>query len=266
MLDRFNRHITYLRISVTDRCNLRCHYCMPAEGVDWIPHGNILSFEEIVEVVEVAVELGVTKIRLTGGEPLVRKGIVELVRMIAGVHGVEDLAMTTNGVLLEKYAADLSVAGLHRVNVSLDTLNPEKYKELSRGGDIQSVFSGIDAAVKAGLHPIKINCVRSNETTVVDEEQLRVFCKENNYQLRFIKQMSLADGSFSPVEGGEGGRCNICNRVRLTAKGDIIPCLFSDDGFNVRELGIENALKMAVGIKPASGHQNNVNAFYNIGG
>ena len=266
MLDRFNRNITYLRISVTDRCNLRCRYCMPAEGVDWIPHKNILSFEEITEVVRIAVGLGVNKIRLTGGEPLVRKGIQNLVRMIASVSGVEDLAMTTNGILLEKYADELTDAGLNRVNVSLDTLDSEKYSQLTRGGDLSLVMKGLDAAVKAGLTPVKINCVLTDQASTDDKQNLKAFCEANGYQLRFIRQMSLTDGSFYPVEGGDGGRCSICNRIRLTARGDVIPCLFSDYGFNVREYGVKDAILKAVGKKPATGHKNNVNAFYNIGG
>ncbi|MCF6170843.1 MAG: GTP 3',8-cyclase MoaA [Bacteroidales bacterium] len=266
MLDQFNRNITYLRISVTDRCNLRCHYCMPAEGVQWIPHNSILSFEEITEVVKVAVGMGVNKIRLTGGEPLVRKGIVDLIKMMSGIPGVEDLAMTTNGILLEKYAADLAAAGLKRVNVSLDTLDPEKYNKLTRGGDMAQVMKGIDAAVDAGLLPVKINCVQTAQTTSEEKEQLRDFCEARGFKLRFIRQMSLTDGSFYPVEGGDGGRCSICNRIRLTAKGDVVPCLFSDYGYNVREYGIEEAILKAVGKKPATGHKNNVNAFYNIGG
>ncbi len=266
MLDRFKRNITYLRISVTDRCNLRCHYCMPAEGVEWIPHNSVLSFEEIREVVKVAVKLGVNKIRLTGGEPLVRKGIRDLVRMIAGVEGVEDFSMTTNGIFLDKYACELAAAGLDRVNISLDTLDAKKYSELTRGGNINDVLKGIDAACKAGLTPVKINCVKTASTSDEDILNLRSFCEANGFQLRFIHQMSLTEGKFSPVEGGEGGRCHICNRIRLTAKGDVIPCLFSEHGFNVREYGIEEAILMAVGKKPATGHKNKVHSFYNIGG
>ena len=266
MLDRFNRKISYLRISVTDRCDLRCRYCMPAEGVDWIEHSRVISFEEIVETVKVAVSLGVEKIRLTGGEPLVRKGIVDLVRMIAETPGVKDLAMTTNGQQLEKYAADLAKAGLKRVNVSLDTLDPEKYTHLTRRGDINKVFKGLEAAQKAGLLPIKINCVVNELTTETDKNELREFCKTNNYKLRFIRQMSLEDGSFYPVEGGDGGRCSICNRIRLTATGDVKPCLFSEHGYNIREFGAENAILMAIGNKPKVGEKNKVNQFYNIGG
>jgi len=239
---------------------------MPEDGVEWISHKQILSFEEIVDVVEVAVGLGVEKIRLTGGEPLVRKGIVDLVKMIADTEGVKDLAMTTNGQQLEKYAYDLAKAGLKRVNISLDTLNAEKYKQFTRGGNIEKVFQGLRAASDARLGPIKINCVVTENTTEQDKLELKTFCNENNYKLRFIRQMSLEEGSFYPVEGGEGGICSICNRIRLTATGDVKPCLFSDYGYNVRELGAENAIKMAVGMKPSEGQKNMKNQFYNIGG
>lgn len=266
MLDQFNRKINYLRISVTDRCNLRCRYCMPAEGIKWIDHSHILSFEEIIEVVQEAVSLGVDKIRLTGGEPLVRKGIVDLVKMIATVPGIKDLGMTTNGQLLEKFAEKLAMAGLNRVNVSLDTTDPKVYRYLSRGGEISNVFKGLEAARKAGLDPIKINAVINSESGENAKQELREFCDENNYKLRFIRQMSLEDGSFYPVEGGEGGICKICNRIRLTANGDVKPCLFSEDGYNVRELGARKAILKAVAIKPINGKKNRVNQFYNIGG
>ncbi|MAE07601.1 MAG: radical SAM protein [Bacteroidetes bacterium] len=266
MLDQFNRKISYLRISVTDRCDLRCIYCMPSEGITWLDHSKMLSFEEIIDVVEVAVELGIEKIRLTGGEPLVRKGIANLVKMIAETKGVKDLAMTTNGQQLEKYAEELYKAGLNRVNVSLDTLNSEKYSMLTRGGDIGKVFAGLEAAYHTGLSPIKINCVLNEQTTEEDKLELSSFCKEKDYKLRFIHQMSLTTGSFYPVEGGDGGQCSICNRIRLTAQGDVKPCLFSSYGYNVREWEAKNAIHRAIGRKPEKGQKNLVNEFYNIGG
>lgn len=266
MLDSFNRHINYLRISVTDRCNLRCTYCMPEEGIDWIPHHRILSLEEIEEVAKVGASLGITKIRLTGGEPLVRKGIVELVAKLSAIEGIVDLAMTTNGILLPQYAKELKEAGLHRVNISLDSLDPEKFLKLSRIGQLKDVLAGIQAAKDAGLKPIKINCVLTQSITETDKEELKSFCDREDLQLRFIHEMSLEKGEFSVVEGGEGGKCSSCNRLRLTAKGDLMPCLFSSMGYNIKELGIENAFKMAVGLKPKSGHHNKVGSFYNIGG
>jgi len=266
MLDSFKRNINYLRISVTDRCNLRCTYCMPEEGIDWIPHNRILSLEEIAEVARVGAQLGINKIRLTGGEPLVRKGIIELVEQISNIEGINDLAMTTNGILLKKYAKDLKKAGLHRVNISLDTLDPEKFNKITRVGQLEEVLEGIQAAKQAGLFPVKINCVLTKATTETDKSELKVFCDKEGLDLRFIHEMSLEKGEFSVVEGGEGGKCSSCNRLRLTAKGDLMPCLFSAMGYNVKELGIENAFKMAVGLKPKSGHHNPVGSFYNIGG
>jgi cyclic pyranopterin phosphate synthase len=144
--DSYQRPIHYLRISVTDRCNLRCVYCMPPEGVDSCSHNNILTYEEIETVVRSAAGLGISKVRLTGGEPLVRLGIVELVRMLARVPGVDDLSMTTNGTLLARYAQDLADAGLRRVNVSLDTLRPERFRAITRRGRLEDALAGIEAA------------------------------------------------------------------------------------------------------------------------
>ncbi len=266
MLDKYNRNISYLRISVTDRCNLRCTYCMPEEGIDLIAHEEMLSFEQIIDFVEEAVKTGITKIRLTGGEPLVRKGIVELVRLIANVEGVEDLALTTNGILLEKYAEQLASAGLNRVNISLDTLNPAIYREITRCGDINDVFKGIDAAKKAGLTPIKINCVRMPDSSETELIALKAFCQNNELDLRFIRQMDLESGDFSIVEGGEGGNCKICNRIRLTANGKVKPCLFNNNEFDIKRLGAKDAIKKTIESKPQEGSQNKIGKFYNIGG
>ena len=266
MYDSFNRRINYLRISVTDRCNLRCVYCMPAEGVPLLRHQDILSFDEIVEVTKTAVKLGVDKVRITGGEPLVRKGIVDLVKMIARIDGISDLSMTTNGTFLETFAQPLADAGLHRVNISLDTIDPEKYRQITRLGDIQQVFRGIEAARKAGLFPIKINCVVKNNSSEPDALQVKAFAEKENLLVRFIPEMNLEKGDFGVVEGGEGGNCKMCNRLRLTASGKIKPCLFSDLEFDVRQLGPEIALKMALGEKPKTGLINTVNGFSNIGG
>ena len=265
MYDRFNRNINYLRISVTDRCNLRCTYCMPAEGIQLMPHDDILSFEEIAEFTRLAVSNGITKVRLTGGEPLVRKGITELVSMLASIEGIEDLSMTTNGILLEQYADELKRAGLKRVNISMDTVDSNRYCEITRNGDLNKVFAGIRAAKAAGMEPIKINCVLLDQADD-DTQKLKDFCAENKLSLRFIHQMNLKNGEFSKVEGGEGGNCSRCNRVRLLANGDVKPCLFSDLAFNIRKLGHEKALQMAIGEKPRTGTFNQSGQFYNIGG
>jgi cyclic pyranopterin phosphate synthase len=238
---------------------------MPEEGIRLLDHSDILSFEEITDFTRMAVKNGITRVRLTGGEPLVRKGIVELVAMLAGIEGVDDLSMTTNGILLSEFAADLKKAGLNRINISLDTVNPDNYCQITRNGDLAKVLEGIEAAHHVGLKPIKINCVLLGQP---DDEtiQLRQFCEERGLNLRFIHQMNLKTGEFSSVEGGEGGNCSKCNRVRLLANGDIKPCLFSDLAYNIRELGSEQALNLALGNKPKSGTYNKSGEFYNIGG
>jgi cyclic pyranopterin phosphate synthase len=264
--DRFNRHISYLRISVTDRCNLRCRYCMPEEGVYLLNHKDILTFEEITDVVKVAVNFGVDKFRITGGEPLVRKNVVTLVSLLAAANGVKEISMTTNGILLEEFALSLKDAGLQRVNISLDTMNKAKFREITRGGDINKVMRGIEAAKKAGLEPVKINCVVFKSSEEADAREVREFCRLNNLPVRFIHQMNLESGEFSVVEGGNGGNCHQCNRLRLTANGMIKPCLFDDQEFSVREMGIEKALLGALNCKPLQGCLNTKGSFYNIGG
>lgn len=266
MYDQYKRRINYLRISVTDRCNLRCKYCMPEEGIKQLTHGDILRFHEIVETVKTGVELGIDKVRTTGGEPLVRKGIVELVAMLAKIDGIKDLSMTTNGTLLSGFADQLKDAGLQRVNISLDTLNPESYKLLTRGGNVKYVLEGIESAKKAGLTPVKINCVVQNSSQEKDAKEVAAFCERNDLKVRFIHQMDLVSGEFSIVEGGEGGNCNKCNRLRLTANGLIKPCLFNDTGYSVREHGAAKAFKLALENKPKSGTYNKSECFYNIGG
>lgn len=266
MLDQFNRKINYLRISVTDRCNLRCTYCMPEHGVDLISHKEILSFEEIVEVVNYGTQLGINKVRITGGEPLVRRGIVDLVKMLSQINGIEDLSMTTNGALLDQFAKPLVAAGLNRVNISLDTMDPDKFKAITRVGVLSNTLEGIKAAQEAGLSPIKINCVIKESPMENDARQVAAYCLRNDLNIRFIKEMDLETGVFSKVIGGEGGNCKSCNRLRLTADGKLKPCLFSDLEFDVREYGIEGAFNKAVGRKPKSGSSNTVNKFSNIGG
>ena len=191
-LDSLSRPINYLRISITDRCNLRCVYCMPAEGVPHkFAHADILSYEEIVRVVRAAADLGINKIRLTGGEPLVRLGVVDLVAMIAGVPGIDDISMTTNATLLARYAAELKRAGLHRVNVSLDTLRPDRFQQISRLGELEDVLAGIDAAARVGLQPIKLNFVVMrgvNDDEIVDFARLTL---TQSWHVRFIEVMPV---------------------------------------------------------------------------
>jgi GTP 3',8-cyclase len=266
MYDLYNRKIDYLRVSITDRCNLRCTYCMPAEGVSLLEHKEILSFEEIVAVIREAVILGVTKVRITGGEPLVRKGVISLIEKIADIKEISDFGLTTNGILLSEFATGLAKAGLHRINISLDTLDPEKFRTITRGGDIQKVFEGIEAAKKAGLTPVKINCVVRKSSDEPDAKEVRKYCLDHGLEARFIHEMSLSDGCFTIVENGHGGDCRNCNRLRLTANGMIRPCLFSDIQFSTRELGIREALQQAAGRKPEKGSVNITGGFHNIGG
>lgn len=190
-LDPLNRPIEYLRISVTDRCNLRCVYCMPPGGIPWRPHEEILRYEEIVQVVGIAAELGIRKVRLTGGEPLVRQGLAGLIASLACIPGIEDLSMTTNGILLEPRAEELSAAGLRRVNVSLDSLNPERFARLTRGGDLTTVLRGIEAARRAGLNPVKLNTVVIRHW---NDDEVTLFARktrEEGWHVRFIEFMPV---------------------------------------------------------------------------
>lgn len=265
MFDSCDRRINYLRVSITDRCNLRCTYCMPAEGIALIPHEEILSLEEIRDVVSVAVRLGVDKVRLTGGEPLIRRGVVDLVRMLAEIGGIKDLAMTTNGVLLPRFAQDLKAAGLHRLNVSLDAIDPERYKSITRGGKVEDVFAGLAAARNAGFSLIKLNCVVENSPDESDAKAVAAYAQEHGHPIRYIMRMETGTGRFTKVHGGEGGDCANCNRLRLSSHGLIRPCLFSNLAFNVRTLGAEEAIRQAVTQKPPCGNKS-ANHMYAVGG
>lgn len=189
ILDSFGRSINYLRISVTDRCNLRCLYCMPPEGVPQIPHSEILSYEEIQTVVKAAADLGINKIRLTGGEPLVRAELPELIKMLSQIEGIRELSLTTNGILLKDYALELRQAGLSRINVSLDTLRTDRFQYITRLGRLKDVFEGIQAANEAGFKPVKINTVVMrgiNDDEILDFAQMT--CADG-WHVRFIELM-----------------------------------------------------------------------------
>ncbi|MGA2368963.1 MAG: GTP 3',8-cyclase MoaA [Dehalococcoidia bacterium] len=189
--DSFQRGISYLRISVTDRCNLRCVYCMPPEGVPLVPHREIMSFEEILLVVKTACDLGINKVRITGGEPLVRLGVIDLVRMISAVEGIKDISMTTNGTLLAEHVEELVDAGLHRINISLDTLRYDRFKQITRTGDLSDTLKGIQAATCAGLNPVKINMVPMqgfNDDEIIDFAMMTV---EAGWHVRFIELMPM---------------------------------------------------------------------------
>ncbi len=281
MKDQFDREITYLRISITDLCNLRCRYCMP-DGVCRKRHEDILSFEEIEEIASAAARLGVRKLRVTGGEPLVRRGCVDLCRMLAAIDGIEELDLTTNGTLLPRYAKDLKAAGVTRVNVSVDSLDPEKYAAITGGGVLQEALEGIRAAQEAGLAPLKLNVVLIGG---FNDDEIPAFVeltRQMPIELRFIELMPMG-GHFGPEAylpgdavlqrvpalsplpdtGGvarlyrlpEGlGRvglisplsrhfCASCNRLRLTSEGHLKPCLHSAQEINVRGLHGEELME-----------------------
>lgn len=298
LTDPFGRRIDYVRISVTDRCNLRCSYCMPAEGMRWIPQADILSYEEIARIASVLAASGVRRIRLTGGEPTVRRELDRLVRLLAAIPGVDDIALTTNGLRLRELARTLVNAGVTRFNVSLDTLDPGQFAALTRGGEVARVLDGIDAVLELGLaHPTKVNCVvvggaNDGRHTV---DLVRRF-EGKDVVVRFIENMPFTDhegwagGKYVPLAAvrdrlvaelgiqpgaavaGSGPAeywsvpggtvrvgfihpvsehfCAACNRVRLTATGELRPCLGHLGSTSLRDVmragGDDDALRAAI--------------------
>ena len=276
MKDTFEREITYLRISLTDLCNLRCAYCMPPEGVKKKPREQILSLEEIAGIAREAVGLGIKKIRLTGGEPLVRRGVLPLCRELRRIPGLRELTLTTNGLLLPGMAGELRDAGVDRVNISLDTLDPEKYRRITRGGCLGEALAGIQAARDAGLTPLKLNCVLIGGFNDDEVPALAALTEGEPVEVRFIELMPIGDTAgfgpeaylpcqavlerlpqLEPVEGagvaerfrlpGAAGTvglirplsrcfCPQCDRIRLTADGRLKPCLHSREEISVRGL------------------------------
>ena len=283
MKDTFQREITYLRISLTDLCNLRCVYCMPPEGVRKQTHDQILSLEEIGEIARAAVELGVKKIRLTGGEPLVRRGVLSLCRELRRIPRLQELTLTTNGLLLPEMAAELKAAGVDRVNISLDTLDPEKYCRITRGGRLEDTLAGIQAARDAGLSPLKLNCVLIGGFNDDEIPALAALTEREPVEVRFIELMPIGDTAdfgpeaYLPCEAvlerlpglepaGEGGVaerfrlpgakgfvglirplsrcfCDRCDRLRLTADGCLKPCLHSREEIPIRGLRGEDLVR-----------------------
>ena len=268
MLDKFNREINYLRISVTDRCNLRCSYCMPAEGIPKKKHTEIISYEDIIKVVRSAVGTGINKIRITGGEPLVRKDIISLIEGIKSVPGVKELVLTTNGVLLEKRAEDLRKAGIDRINISLDTLDPEKYKKLVRIGEISHVLKGIEKIIEAGFTDTKINMVLIPGFNDDEIEDMKEFCNSRGLSLQRINHYSLHDiNSINrKYEAERPLKCSVCNRIRLTSEGKLKPCLFSDIEIPLDKDDPEKSLRQAVLSKPRQGSMNTTKENWEIGG
>ncbi|RJP25885.1 MAG: GTP 3',8-cyclase MoaA [Candidatus Abyssobacteria bacterium SURF_5] len=317
---RTERTINYLRISVTDLCNYRCIYCMPSGRVRRLPHSEILSFEEIATVVRAAVPLGINKLRLTGGEPLVRKGVPKLVEMLARVPGIEEIYLTTNGSLLEKLALPLKRSGLTRINISLDSLRPDRYREITRGGDLEKLWRGIAAAEKAGFSPIKLNVVMIKGINDDEIEEIAALTFDRSYEIRFIEYMPLGPcdvsaqfvhvpaeeikrrlaklGALMPLpkwnssgpaerfqlQGARGtlgfisamshNFCATCNRIRLTADGRLLSCLFSGQTVEVKSLlrssappsRLKEAIQLAISLKPAARASTCRNFMNTIGG
>jgi GTP 3',8-cyclase len=281
LVDSFGRVATDLRVSLTDRCNLRCTYCMPAEGLDWLPGPDVLTDDEVVRLVRVAVAEGVTEVRFTGGEPLLRRGLVDIVRRVHESAPDVRLSVTTNGVGLARLAGPLRAAGLSRVNVSLDTLDPERFRRLTMRDRLPDVVAGLAAADDAGLRPVKVNALLMRGVNDDEAPALLRWCLDRGYELRFIEQMPLdaqhawdrqsmvdadeillrlrAEFDLEPepselrgsapaetwlVDGGPGRVgvigsvsrpfCGACDRVRLTADGQLRNCLFAREESDLR--------------------------------
>ncbi len=191
MRDKFEREINYLRVSITDRCNLHCSYCRPREGISLQGHDDILRYEEIIRIISMAVKMGLIKVRLTGGEPLVRRGFIEFITALKGINGLQDISLTTNGILLEEFAQDIFSAGIHRINVSLDSLHKDKYFRITNGGNLEAVLRGIHKAEEIGFAPIKINTVAIkgfNDDEVLEFAKLAL---NKPFQVRFIELMPV---------------------------------------------------------------------------
>ena len=315
LLDSYNRHLNYLRISLTDRCNLRCIYCMPEQGVPKLFHEDILTYEELLRLTRLSVRLGIEKIRLTGGEPLIRKNIVDLIKDLKEIPGIRDISLTTNGVLLAEKAQALWEAGIKRINISLDTLNQQNYARITRFDYFDRVWEGIREAERIGFSPIKINVVALQG---INDAEILAFGRlsyEKPYHIRFIEFMPVgADngwntdrflsseetlkqletlGPLFPVNGqgldgpakrmayagarGEIGLispisehfCPSCNRLRLTAEGRLMVCLFSDNETDLRtpirqgasDAELEAVIQTAITQKPKE-HPVQLNSLY----
>lgn len=200
MEDNYGREINYLRLSITDRCNFRCLYCMPKEGIKKLPKNEILSFESMVKLVKAAVKLGFKNVRFTGGEPLIRRDMPKLIGAVNDIDGIKDLSMTTNGSLLSGLAKELKLSGLDRINISLDALTPDKFREITRGGDLHSVLSGIQAAKSVGLNPIKLNAVVIKDVNESEVLPLVDFAVEEGLILRFIELMPMGEAAKSSLK------------------------------------------------------------------
>ena len=306
MRDQFGRRIEYLRISVTDKCNLRCVYCMPEQGLPWLGRSEILSYEEIASIVRQLAALGLKRVRLTGGEPLVRRDLSLLVRMLRLIPGIEDIALSTNAVLLDDQAEELRAAGVNRVNVSLDSLRPERVDSIARRpGSYERIMAGLAAAERVGFAPLKVNAVIMRGRNEDELEDFARITRERPWHVRFIEVMPVGEnldvsanefisafemldrvqkiGELAPVAGPAGNGpatyfrfadaagtvgvitpmshnyCDRCNRMRLTADGQLRPCLFGDLQTNLRDAlrrgeALEPLIRQTLAIKPERHH------------
>lgn len=301
LVDKYGRHITYIRLSITDRCDFRCTYCM-AEEMTFLPRDEVMSLEECLRVASTFVELGVSKVRLTGGEPLVRKDAMWLIERLGALPGLENLVLTTNGSQLERFATPLRNAGVKRLNISLDTLRADRFKAITRIGDISKVLSGIEAAQAAGFRRTKLNTVMMRGTNDDEFNDLVQFAIDHELDISFIEEMPLGDihgrentyisseearkilserFTLIPSTESSGGParywrvagsesrigfisphshnfCDTCNRVRITAKGELYPCLGQNDASQLLPLlrteksndALRQAIVESMGIKP----------------
>lgn len=260
LVDNYGRKIEYIRVSVIDRCNLSCFYCMPNRNYKKIPKEEILLLEEIAEVVKVASSLGIVKVRLTGGEPLLRRNLEYLISQISKMEKIKEVGLTTNGILLKKLAKKLKEAGLNRINVSLDTLDPSLFKQITGGGDLNTVLEGIEFAKKIGFDSIKINCILLPFVPDEEREKIREYCFKNNIELQFIRYMNIQGRK---EELGKNislahrpPKCSICNKIRLSVDGKLYPCLFSNKAVVIKEeRSIKEAILKAVNFKESEGGQ-----------
>lgn len=265
MLDKFDREINYLRISVTDKCNLRCIYCMPEEGMPVMQHMDILRYEQIEQIVKEAAGLGIDKIRLTGGEPLIKKDIELLIEKIAAIKEIRKLCLTTNGILLAQKAKILKQAGLTSLNISLDTLQPEKYRAITRGGNLAAVLNGIDEAIKEGFK-IKLNMVVLKGINESEINAVRKFCFDKKISTQLINHFNLRSDKNDDYCFDRPPKCKNCNRIRLLSDGNLRPCLHSEIEYKVDFADIRGSLKKAILAKPERGLSCTSRKMFEIGG
>ncbi len=266
MFDRFDREIHYLRISVTNRCNLRCSYCVPDDYIEQARHcHDELDVATIEKVIHAAAEIGINKIRLTGGEPLVRRDIVDIAQKITAVPGIAELGMTTNAILMPRYAADLRRAGLRKCNISLDTLEPVLYRKLSRKGKLEDALAGIAAAEQQGF-TIKINMVVFNETADEEIEAMNEYCLDHGFQLQLINHYDLHQHKMDTYTFSRPPKCLECNRIRLLADGSLKPCLHSNDEIALDPDDIRGSLERTIMAKPRIGQSCTNRSLFEIGG